>query len=258
MELSEGATRFPGEQRCLHMSGMRVTRRVRRAPWVMRYEVGARLASAIRLGMIRATHTHCQVEIETPVRVGPGFSLFMPFGGAFVVGPGVHFRRGFTCEIGRGGRVEIGAGTEFTSNVLIQCSTLVSIGARCAFGQSTLIVDGYHRYRDPDRHWMEQGHDFRPIHIGDGAGISDKCTIQSDVGERAMVASGSVVNRPVPPYCLAVGSPARVVRYFGPPERRHELVPPRQRRRTVDRFGAETISGAEPPVGEVAASEQAL
>ena len=50
-----------------------------------------------------------------------------------------------------------------------------------------------------------------------------------------MVASGSVVNRAVPPYCLAVGSPARVVRYFGPPERRDELVPAR-RRRASERF----------------------
>ena len=212
--------------------------RVRRAPWVLRYDLGARAASTFRLLVIRATHTHCQVEIESPVRIGPGFSLFMPSGGEFIVGAGVHFRRGFTCEIRQGGRVEIGPGTDFTSNVLIQCSTLVSIGARCVFGQSTLIADGYHRYRDPDQHWMEQGHDFRPIHIGEGAGVSDKCTIQSDVGERAMIASGSVVNRPIPPYCLAVGTPARVVRYFGPPERRHELVPPRQRRRNVDRFDA--------------------
>lgn len=225
---------------------MPLTDRLRPLPWVMRYDWGARLASTVRLMVIRSTHRHCQVEIEGPVRLGPGFTLFMPFGGAFIVGPGVHFRRNFTCEIGRNGRVEIGPGTEFTSNVLIQCSTLISIGARCAFGQSTLIVDGYHRYRDPDVHWIEQGHDFRPIHIGDGAGISDKCTIQADVGERAMVASGSVVNRPVPPYCLAVGSPARVVRYYGPPERRHELVPPRQRRRTADRFRAEPSSGATP------------
>jgi acetyltransferase-like isoleucine patch superfamily enzyme len=234
---------------------MPVRQRVRRAPWVLRYDVGARAASTIRLWMIRATHMHCRVEIESPVRIGPGFSLFMPFEGTFIVGPGVHFRKGFTCEIGKGGRVEIGPGTEFTSNVLIQCSTLVSIGARCAFGQSTLIADGYHRYQDPERHWMEQGHDFRPIHIGDGAGISDKCTIQSDVGERAMVASGSVVNRPVPPYCLAVGAPARVVRYFGPPERRQELVPPRQRRRTVDRFGAKRISGAGPVNDDAVSSE---
>lgn len=239
------------------MSGKRILKRAGRGPWVLRYEVGARAASAVRLLLIRATHLHCRVEIDTPVRVGPGFSLFMPFGGEFIVGPGVHFRRNFTCEIGQDGRVEIGPGTDFASNTLIQCSTLVSIGARCAFGQSTLIVDGYHRYRDPDQHWMEQGHDFRPIHIGDGAGVSDKCTIQADLGERAMVASGSVVNRPVPPYCLAVGSPARVVRYFGPPDRRQELVPPRQRRKTVDRFGARSTSGAEPGDGDVASSETA-
>jgi acetyltransferase-like isoleucine patch superfamily enzyme len=257
MELAKRATRFAPHRRCLDMSGRRIIERAGRAPWVMRYDVGARAASTIRLLIIRATHMHCRVEIETPVRLGPGFSLFMPFGGAFIVGPGVHFRRNFACEIGQGGRVEIGPGTDFTSNALIQCSTLVSIGARCAFGQSTLIVDGYHRYRDPDQHWMEQGHDFRPIHIGDGVGISDKCTIQSDVGERAMVASGSVVNRPVPPYCLAVGSPARVVRYFGPPERREELVPPRQRRRTRDRFAAQSTSGTEAPAGEVASSEAA-
>jgi acetyltransferase-like isoleucine patch superfamily enzyme len=119
----------------------------------------------------------------------------------------------------------------FTSNTLIQSSTLVSIGKRCAIGQSTLIVDAYHRYRDHERHWAEQGYDYTPIHIGDGAGVSDKCTIQADVGERAMIASGSVVNRPIPPFCLAVGAPARVVRYFGPPERRAEVFSTKRRRR---------------------------
>jgi len=141
-----------------------------------------------------------------------------------VVGPGVDFRRGFACEIRGQGSVEIGPGSVFTSNVLIQCSTSIRIGARCAFGQSTLIVDGTHRYRDPEVHWMEQGYDHRPLRIGDGAGVSDKCTIQADIGERAMVASGSVVNRAVPPFCLVAGAPARLVRYVGPPERRDELL----------------------------------
>ncbi|MHB8437654.1 MAG: acyltransferase [Acidimicrobiales bacterium] len=196
--------------------------------------------SNLRLLLLRLTHLHCTVRIERPVRLGPGFSLHIPRGGTFIVGKGVDFRRGFTCEIQGDGRVEIGAGSVFSSHTLIQCSTLVQIGKGCAVGQSTLIVDGYHRYRDPTLHWLDQGYDFRPVHIGDGAGISDKCTVQADVGERAMVASGSVVNRPVPPYCLAVGSPARVVRYFGPPERRAELVPPRRRRATGDRFAART------------------
>ena len=174
--------------------------------------------------------------------MGPGFSLFIPDSGSFIVGRGVDFRRNFTCEIEADGRVEIGAGTVFTSNTLIQCSTLISIGRRCAFGQSTLIVDGYHRYGDADRHWTEQGHDFRPIRIGDGAAVSDKCTIQADVGEGAIVASGSVVNKAVPPYCLAVGAPARVVRYFGPPERKEEFLALGRRPRR-DRQGIRPAAG---------------
>lgn len=209
---------------------------MRKVPWRLRYEYGARIASATRRMIVKATHHHCHVEFRGPVRLGPGFQLLIPDAGTFIVGAGVDFRSGFTCEIVGSGRVEIGAGTSFTSNVLIQCSTSILIGERCGFGQSVLIVDGYHRYRDPDVHWLDQGYDYRPIRIGDGAGVSDKCTIQADVGERAMVASGSVVNRPIPAYCLAVGAPARVVSYFGPKERRDELIPPRTRRGTADRF----------------------
>ena len=212
---------------------------MRKLPWTARYVLGGRLTSWLRLLSIRATHSHCNVEIARPVRLGPGFSLWIPHNGTFVVEPGVDFRRDFKCEIEGDGRVEIGSGTIFTSNTLIQCSTEVSIGKRCAFGQSTLIVDGYHRYQDHDRHWAEQGYDLRPIRIGDGAGVSDKCTIQADVGERAIIGSGSVVNRPIPPYCLAVGAPARVVRYFGPPERREELLALGRRRRR-DRSGLKT------------------
>lgn len=138
--------------------------------------------------------------------------------GTLIVGPGVDFRRDFVCEIGGEGRVVIGAGCVFTSNVLIQCSTSIEIGERCIFGQSVLIVDGQHRYLDPERHWLDQGSDFHPFKIGAGAGISDKCTVQAEIGERAMIASQSVVNRPVPPYSVAAGSPARVIRRFGPAE----------------------------------------
>ncbi len=90
------------------------------------------------------------------------------------------------------------------------------IGPRCAFGQSALIFDGTHRYADAGRHWGEQGWDFEPITIGAGVGVSDKCTIHASIGERAMIASHSVVNRPIPAYSVAAGVPARVVRRFGP------------------------------------------
>ncbi len=188
----------------------------RRLPWYARYDLGRRAASLGRSLAVRATHLHADVRIHPTATIGPGFHLEMWDTGTLIVGPHVELRRGFVCEIGTGGRVVIGAGTVFTSNALVQCSTTLEIGERCAFGQSVLIVDGQHRYEEADRHWMEQGWDFHPFTIGDGVGVSDKCTIQAGIGERAMIASQSVVNRPIPPYCVASGSPARVVRRFGP------------------------------------------
>jgi acetyltransferase-like isoleucine patch superfamily enzyme len=198
------------------MSDMPGAVSARKLPWQMTHGWGWRASTAVRKLLIRATHLHCHVEFQGPVRLGPGFALEIPDAGSFVVGPGVDFRRGFVCEISNNGRVVIGGGTTFASHALIQCTTSVEIGERCAFGQSVLIVDGFHRYDDPDRHWLDQGYDYRPIAIGDGVGVSDKCTIQADIGERAMIASHSVVTRPIPAYCVAAGSPARPIRSFGP------------------------------------------
>ena len=222
---------------------MPIDAKLRRLPWHLRYGLGRRLASTARRLSVEATHRHCRVEFEGPVRIGPGFCLDIPDAGSFVVGPGVDFRRGFACEIAGNGRVAIGAGTVFTSNALLQCSTEIEIGEGCAFGQSALIVDGYHRYRGLDRSMLDQGYDFRPVRIGNGVGVSDKCTIQADIGDRAIVASGAVVHRAIPPYCLAVGSPARVVRYFGPPDQRPAPVERRPRRRTADRYLSSEAGG---------------
>ncbi|MHB8328237.1 MAG: acyltransferase [Acidimicrobiales bacterium] len=188
---------------------------LRRLPWRLRYEYGARLASDLRRLVILATHRHCRVEFRGPVRLGPGFSLNIPDMATLVVGAGVDFRRGFVCEISQGGRVTIGDGTYFTNNALIQCSTSIDIGRRCGFGQSTLIVDGAHRFRDPTRHILEQGYDFRPLTIADGATCMAKSTIFADVGEGTLVAANSVVSRALPAHCLAMGAPARPVEFFG-------------------------------------------
>lgn len=189
-------------------------------PWKLRYYYGGRMGSTLRRLAIRATHTHCTVRFLGPLYIGPGFSLFIPGPGTLIVGAGVQFRRGFVCEISGGGRVEIGAHTTFTSHTLIQCSTSVTIGEHCDFGQATLIVDGNHRFRDPDRLLLEQGYDYRPITIGRGATVTTKCTIIANVGERAFIAANSVVTDDIPAYCLAAGSPARVREYFGPPHLR--------------------------------------
>lgn len=78
-----------------------------------------------------------------------------------------------------------------------------SIGGHCLiFGhQSWLSVfDGYSA-------------DFRPIEIGNNVGVAWRVFVGAGakIGDGAMIGTNSVVNRTIPPRCLATGSPAKVV-----------------------------------------------
>jgi acetyltransferase-like isoleucine patch superfamily enzyme len=43
-----------------------------------------------------------------------------------------------------------------------------------------------------------------------------KCTVIAGIGRRAFIGANAVVTRPIPPYTVAVGAPARPIEYFGP------------------------------------------
>lgn len=189
---------------------------IRRLVWRISYGRGFFLMSELRKRWVIFRHPNADIRFDGPVYLGPGFSLHIPADGTFHVGAGVEFRRGFRAELD-GGRITIGAGSVFTYSVLMQCSTSIDIGERCMFGQSTIVVDGNHRFRDLDKPMLAQGYDFRPIRIEDDATITTKCTIIANVGTRAFVGANTVVTKDVPPYTVAVGVPARVIDYFGPP-----------------------------------------
>jgi acetyltransferase-like isoleucine patch superfamily enzyme len=194
----------------------RLKRLLAELPRRVGYVHGPRLMSRLRKWWVLARNPHATIRFTEPVYLGPGFSLHMPDAGTFVAGPACEFRRNFRAEISGDGRIEIGAGTVFTYDVVIQCSTSIAIGERCMFGQATLVVDGNHRFRDLDQPMLAQGYDYRPIRIADDATVTTKCTIIADLGERCFIGANSVVTKPVPPFSVAAGVPAKVVDYFGP------------------------------------------
>ena len=57
---------------------------------------------------------------------------------------------------------------------------------------------------------------YAPIVIQDGAHIGIGSIIMPGVtiGEGAVIGAGSVVTRDIPSYCVAVGAPAKVIKYF--------------------------------------------
>lgn len=181
------------------------------------YTRGPSVMSWLRQRWVILRHPNATIRFGRHVYLGPRFSLFIPENGSFIVGDDVEFRRDFRAEVSGSGRITIGAGTRCTYSVLMQCTTTIDIGERCMFGQSTILLDGQHRFRDLTRPMLEQGYDFSPIRIEDDAVITTKCTIMADVGSRAFIGANSVVTNPIPAYTVAVGAPARPIEYFGPP-----------------------------------------
>jgi acetyltransferase-like isoleucine patch superfamily enzyme len=190
--------------------------RLRWLPQRLGYVHGPRVMSWLRQRWVQLRHPHATIRFGRNVYLGPGFSLDIPGPGTFIVGDDVEFRRDFRAEISGTGRITIGNASHFTYAVVIQCTTTIEIGERTMFGQSTILMDGQHRFRDYTRPMLEQGYDFHEITIEDDATITTKCTIMADVGRHAFVGANSVVTKPVPAYTLVVGAPARPIDYYGP------------------------------------------
>jgi acetyltransferase-like isoleucine patch superfamily enzyme len=112
-------------------------------------------------------------------------------------------------------RIRIGAGTFLNLRVMVAALELVEIGDHCMFANGCFVTDADHRVDDPDRPITWQG--FRskgPTRVGDNVWCGANVVITSGVtvGERCVIGANSVVNRDLPPYSIAAGAPARVIR----------------------------------------------
>jgi acetyltransferase-like isoleucine patch superfamily enzyme len=193
----------------------------RRVPWRLTHLDGPRQVSRLRRLYVLATHGHALVTIAPTAFLGPRFTVVIPDHGTLTIGEHVHFRRGFTCEISGEGRVTIGDRTMCTNDVFIQCSTSIDVGPDCVLGQACVLVDGDHRFRDTDTPILAQGYDYKPVSIGAGTCVTSKCTIiGANIGDGAFIGANTVVTQDIPSYCLAVGAPAKVIDYYGPPDQR--------------------------------------
>ena len=119
-------------------------------------------------------------------------------------------------------RIRIGSGTFLNIGVMVAAVELVEIGDHCMFANGCFVSDGNHRFDQPDRPVPWQGFTTKgPTRVGDNVWCGAHVVITSGVtiGERCVIGSNSVVTEDLPPFSVAAGAPARVLRTIEYPER---------------------------------------
>jgi len=59
----------------------------------------------------------------------------------------------------------------------------------------------------------EQPGTWTRVTVGRDTWIGEHATVMADVGKHCIIGAGSVVTKPIPDYAIAVGNPARVIRF---------------------------------------------
>ena len=116
--------------------------------------------------------------------------------------------------LGGNGRLAIGNRTAINDGCILSVMESVTIGDDVMLAPRVYVLDVDHRFGRRDIPIARQGYTTAPVRIGDGAWIGTGAVVTKGVtiGEGAIIGANSVVTRDIPPYAIAVGVPARVVR----------------------------------------------
>lgn len=93
----------------------------------------------------------------------------------------------------------------------------LEIGDNSLLAQNITITPYSHIFDDPDKRIWDQGGHSKKVTIGRdcylGMGV---CVMYSgDIGDGSVIGAGSTVVKPIPPYSVAVGTPAKVIKKRG-------------------------------------------
>lgn len=109
-------------------------------------------------------------------------------------------------NIGNNSRIGIG-------NVIIGP---VSIGNNVILAQNIVMSGLNHNYTDVSKPIYLQGETVATITIEDDCWIGANAVITAGITieKHSVVAGGAVVTKDIPPFCVAVGNPARVIKKY--------------------------------------------
>ena len=113
-------------------------------------------------------------------------------------------------------KLSIDEGTYIGRNAHIVSLKSIRIGKNVLMGDNIYIADNFHRFNRVDIPYKSQGVGFKAeVEIGDGTWLGENvCVISSKIGKQCIIGANSLVINDLPDYCMAVGSPARIIKKY--------------------------------------------
>jgi acetyltransferase-like isoleucine patch superfamily enzyme len=122
----------------------------------------------------------------------------------------------FRCFDNNGKKSKLIIGNNFNGNndLKIFCCGEVTIGDNVSAAGSVFITSENHGLNPLTPSFNDNPLEVAPVKIGDGVWLGEKVIILPgvEIGEKAIIGAGSVVTKNIPPYSIAVGNPARVIK----------------------------------------------
>ena len=136
--------------------------------------------------------------------------LLKSIGKSVIIKPSVYLHSPHNISIGR--NVDI---NEFCVLYPVDHpDSYIKIGNDVMIANSTLIVTSDHIFNDKTKPIWKSGHVYAPVIIEDDVWIGMGVRILKGVtiGKGSVIGAGSVVTKNIPPYSIAVGVPAKVIK----------------------------------------------
>ncbi len=110
--------------------------------------------------------------------------------------------------------IEIGEDVSVNSTCVLHGMGGIKIGSKSRIAYGAKLISFEHRFADRNTAIKDQGYDCGPIEIGEDVWIGAQAVILRGVriGKGSVIGANSLVNSDIPPYSIAVGSPAKVIR----------------------------------------------
>ena len=95
------------------------------------------------------------------------------------------------------------------------CLGDVTLGDDVLIGSHVSIINGggQHGIERLDIPVREQPGEWPRVTVGEDSWIGDRAVVLANVGKHCVIGAGAVVCSPIPDYAIALGVPARVIRY---------------------------------------------